>query len=817
MTLPNFFDDSPIRTLEQGKLLWADNKAIMRSVQNIANEIFGQNAGIVYAVYGSWGSGKTSIARIIEDEVGRMHAAAPDSKPVVFSWYYASAYQNTGDVMKTLSLRIWLDLARATPGSEPMNNVVDTYREYLKALNMQPVESASQDPRHYEMLEALAERTGRLTEFGYLLRDELAGVGYTGGTQRKLVLVIDDLDRCSPEFIAALLQALRRLTDIENLFVILLGDRDRVLSGIRLMYPEAQTDPLEAERALEKYVNYALTLPAMDKVLLTSYVQRLIDQLVEQHGLMPGDEGHRVLMSIREHADYLWAGVRARTPRAIKRAANAIRTPLQLLDETSEFDSEAARRRVQFTIKRALLEYSFPDFFADCVLKAEANRFAPERDFLYQLENACEVFAQTAGSVEDERDRRARFDLRVNRYRANLLVNDKALSISDELATLLAQPPKFQTYLPSIEETRDDSTAPFEPLLRTEEKGGSLESRLSQAEEFTRLYLASEQADATGDSDGSVRAAYAAFQLIKRSPETFGAAVAPQLGNLGVNAEKHRQPDVANAIFELAYELDPNHVGVVQQYASFLIDNREAELDKAEALLNRLRQPPFNEDKLSRTMSLLVQLYAKQGRQVDDATVNQLLQLAAVEPSLRRIGSILTSLIRAGNVDAALNLYHQTRQRFTVRAECIELKRYLADALANRREQQYEFIAMDIYQQSLTLGEVPEREVADVKHNLATLYYKHDYDREAGVLWYDAYNRRPQDGAIRRAYSLYLLRANALEEAQAVIESKPITEMKLYQTSKVLPARFAPDFNLQPCADATTPTGSLLGADGGSV
>jgi len=646
-----------------------------------------------------------------------------------------------------------------------------------------------------------------------VLQNELTGHGEAGGGERKLVLFVDDLDRCSPEFIAALLQTLRRLTDVANLFVILLGERARILSGVKLMYPEAQSDPLEAERALEKYVNYAITLPTLDRALLTSYVRRLIQQRIDEHHLIEDSIHYRVLKAMQDHADYFWAGIRSKTPRAIKRAANAVRTPLHLLlEETPQATAVWQTSEVQFAIKRALLEYSFAEFTERYITKAESNRFAPEREFLIQLENACQTFSSAVGSLEEERDRRARFELRVNRYRASYLpTNEESGYISDELAILLAQPPSFASHFAQRDAEKDgkppgssrppsDKSEPgFDPGIPKLLDRSQVENRVTMVEEFTKYYLQSEQADSQGDAAGSVRAAYNALVLVVENPDVFGADIAPQLGNLGVNAEKYRQPDVAAAIFERAHQLAPNHVGVMQQYASFIIDNREADLDKAEEMLNRLRQPPLNEEKISHTLSLLVQLYAKRGQQVDEATIEELRRYAVVEPSLRRIGSIITSLIRAGNVEPALDIFRQSRQRFTALDQCQELKRYLADALANRREERYEFIAMDLYRQMLDANEVPESELPDVRHNLATLYFKHDYDGEAGQLWFDAYNQRPLDGAIRRAYSGYLIRANAYEEAQTVSESKPLTNKRLYETGKKMPPQFS-DFGVEPCA-----------------
>lgn len=108
-------------------------------------------------------------------------------------------------------------------------------------------------------------------------------------------------------------------------------------------------------------------------------------------------------------------------------------------------------------------------------------------------------------------------------------------------------------------------------------------------------------------------------------------------------------------------------------------------------------------------------------------------------------------------------------------------------------------MAMDLYRQilanpnTMNPGDEPH-----VMHNYATLLYKHNYDDEAGCLWYNAYQNHPiarMDSSIRRSYSMYLLRTNRKDLAQTVIEGAPIDGMVLIPTEKALPERFS-EFDL---------------------
>ncbi len=83
----------------------------------------------------------------------------------------------------------------------------------------------------YIMLQLIARKTGQLADFPRLL-DEYLSKG-VDSRPSKLVLVVDDLDRCRSEFIGEVLDVLQRLSAVDNLFVMLGVDREVLLTAIR--------------------------------------------------------------------------------------------------------------------------------------------------------------------------------------------------------------------------------------------------------------------------------------------------------------------------------------------------------------------------------------------------------------------------------------------------------------------------------------------------------------------------------------------------------------------------------------------------------
>ena len=75
--------------------------------------------------------------------------------------------------------------------------------------------------------------------------------------RRTLTILIDDLDRCQPEQIAEVLEAINFLTDTDGCFVVFGFDRPKVLAGIGLAYREIAAELAGAADTAEVRTAYA--------------------------------------------------------------------------------------------------------------------------------------------------------------------------------------------------------------------------------------------------------------------------------------------------------------------------------------------------------------------------------------------------------------------------------------------------------------------------------------------------------------------------------------------------------------------------------
>ena len=431
-------------------------------------------------------------------------------------------------------------------------------------------------------------------------------------------------------------------------------------------------------------------------------------------------------------------------------------------------------------LKAKVIRYSWPEFCEKFFLNDEPRRDA--QSALNELEEVCsEYLAKHDWEL---------LSFQLGRIRDSHFREGWGFDFDPILAEYLGREPWWT--IGRFEVKEQEWKPKFLPP-RPEESREYERYQVDWSEEFTRFYIQSEQADAVGDGRASVQAAAQAYELVRRNRKSFGKDVAPQLGNLGVNAEKYNALDLAEQIWRLALEIDPEHSSIMQQFASYIIDNRPDLYSEAEEILKRLQTGRHAEHKPGRTLSFLVQLKAALGQEVDEALTAQMAEAAETETDVKQLGAILDGLIDAGGqFQLGVQLFASTVERFP-RKSRYTLQRMVADALARRSEIECEFIAMDLYRQILANPEIIDAgDEPSVMANYATLLYKHDYDDEAGCLWFKAYQSTGGGhSGIRRAYSMYLLRAGHGDMAQKVIGGEPIDEMVLIPTEKELPKRFS--------------------------
>lgn len=151
----------------------------------------------------------------------------------------------------------------------------------------------------------------------------------------RLVIFIDDLDRCLPEQAVSVLEAIKVFLDIQGCIFVLGVDREIIERGIRVRYKEFALDAAAAQREgqpaaifpvagrdyLEKIVQVPFELPPLEASAITSFLR---DRLQHLNGLAAEE--------VDPIATVMTDGLQP-NPRKVKRTLNAFRLLRTLLQK----------------------------------------------------------------------------------------------------------------------------------------------------------------------------------------------------------------------------------------------------------------------------------------------------------------------------------------------------------------------------------------------------------------------------------------------------------------------------------------------------
>ena len=302
------------------------------------------------ALLGDWGSGKTNIAEWVE---GRARKEGH-----VVGWIYPWRVNTSKDVAIALTLTVLRALEEAGISLSVKGQLQKSLTESLEFI------------KRFKGLHAFAEVGFSLfedanafdAEFAKPIADRLAQVN------KRLLVIIDDLDRCEPAFLAPLMLFMRTALNIRGFSFLAPFDSD-VVAKTLLASNRAWSS---ADRFLEKVFDYRIPIPDLTIEQKTRF---LISELAKEQ-LYPND-------SDVSPAATLLPG----TPRAIKALAREIGTARAEIERRSS-DELSWPLLVFATMLRATsLEFfrAYRREVVDTVVEEESWQRTSELDSIWKL------------------------------------------------------------------------------------------------------------------------------------------------------------------------------------------------------------------------------------------------------------------------------------------------------------------------------------------------------------------------------------------------------------------------------------------------
>ena len=268
---PTFWTDAAGEADELGRGPFA--KRIAEALINQPSD-----AGVVVALYGPWGSGKSTILHYVQEHI---EASSAQTGQVVFvrfnPWFYNTEQQTVMDFFKLVADQLGQTLEK---WNEDAGRRLVKLGAVLKGVSfshaggqvggavVEGVGSAIGTPRN------LRERFDYLN---YLLEDEPAVA-----KNIRIIVAIDDIDRTDAESIAVIFRLLKLGANLPRISYLLAFDEEVVATALGAKFPAGNAD---GTSFLEKIVQVPLHLPPADSAQLATILFRNLIEVLASHNV----------------------------------------------------------------------------------------------------------------------------------------------------------------------------------------------------------------------------------------------------------------------------------------------------------------------------------------------------------------------------------------------------------------------------------------------------------------------------------------------------------------------------------------------------
>lgn len=271
-------------------------------VQAVADVVRGvQPARLTVGLYGAWGSGKSSLLSGLATELGN------DERILVVrfdAWRYENSPQVLIPLLYSIS-RAAKENRRLTAFAKQVGRVLLSVASSLTVKTPLGVEINTA-----RITDELVEKELRRLDAEFARPfDELANLPATLNGMRIAVL-IDDLDRCSPDKVVGMLEAINVVTDIDGFIFVLALDYEVLVDAVLQRYPH-----VSGHAFIEKMIQLPFRVPP-----LVVGPDSNLAELIPNWQLFARDHPRGVIKIIREVCEVALRG----NPRQVKRLVNYV-------------------------------------------------------------------------------------------------------------------------------------------------------------------------------------------------------------------------------------------------------------------------------------------------------------------------------------------------------------------------------------------------------------------------------------------------------------------------------------------------------------
>lgn len=312
-----------------------NNRAIAKTIAKLIME--SENHPISIGVHGDWGAGKSSILAMIEEQFpsndddtvvcirfnGWKHQGFEDSKLALMSAIlseitrHRKMSEKAKDVVKKLWKNInWISVAKtmgsvafsAATGAPPLNlltglvsKLKSDVKDEEKVTNaIESVGNYLDDAKVFEDISLSKEFHEFQESFEELLQET---------NIKKLIILIDDLDRCLPQVTIETLEAVRLFLFSKSTAFVIAADEAMIEYAVGSYFPDYPSEADQhsgyqySKRYLEKLIQVPFRIPVLGKIESEMYTTMLmIGSELDEHD----DEFSKILNIAHDRMEKPW-------------------------------------------------------------------------------------------------------------------------------------------------------------------------------------------------------------------------------------------------------------------------------------------------------------------------------------------------------------------------------------------------------------------------------------------------------------------------------------------------------------------------------
>ena len=366
-----FLHDNPITNNTEDILGFKD------FVKLVDGSLKNTETPFVYGVLGDWGSGKTSILRLLETRLNKDFANG--TSPLIPIWFNVWQYENETNIIYPLLYAIRRDYDNRVKLIDKTREFGEKFFQVVAASTLALTDVGLRAASKYltgealklkdveERIRTIQEHPGELdrilgnwadqvtklhTTFEKLLDIYARDIAVVHRRLRKddiqFVILVDDLDRCLPDTTIAILESIKNYLAVHRCIYVFGLNPKVVYQGIRAKYTGLE---INGREYLEKILNYSFYVPEPKTGSVAQFATNRLEKLVLDSENRAKYKKYFVTFGqVLEICQF-------RNPRKIKRILN------HYLLFLGRFENEIDKYFNENTVRLIILAEYFPSLF----------------------------------------------------------------------------------------------------------------------------------------------------------------------------------------------------------------------------------------------------------------------------------------------------------------------------------------------------------------------------------------------------------------------------------------------------------------------